>query len=353
MINSKTSYTMKKALSILMIALAFAFAGCGQKQANPSQNNGKETPGAEAMAPAAQYDFLYLEAGNIWFYNLDTHEADRYVNEPDSIIDMVCSKNNMLYYNVAQDNNVVLKCLNLNLADPMPEQLAGWDVAVNRGEQYYPQQYGDMYFNCDESQIALQCDVNWFAGMYYNLAVYDIAAKSVNRYKLYRVVEDEDGFSTLEDLPDESGFRRWCEDNAPGDAMQDLFEEEGGNYYYVGDGQRICLTDKIDMMEAFGIDLEEGFEYDIPIMDPTGKKVLFAPHAYMGDGELGFYFVSSLDGKQQMVLPGSSYGETDPEWLPDGSLVFPGYIDDVGLFLLEPNNNIRFIAESDVFGLLH
>ena len=343
---------MKNTLSILLIALALAFAGCGQKNVNQPKDNTKENPEASASFWKT-LDFCYVENGKLLFYSIKDDDAAPFVNETDSITDMLCSKNNVLYYNVAQGDRLLLKCLDLNTADPMPTQLAEWDVAVNRGELYYPQQYGDMYFNCDESQIALQCDVNWFAGMYYNLAVYDIAAKSVNRYKLYRVVEDEDGFSTLEDLPDESGFKRWCEDNAPGDAMQDLFEEEGGNYYYVGDGQRICLTDKIDLMETFGIDLEEGFEYDVPLMDPTGKKVLFAPHAFMGDGELGFYFVSSLDGKQQMVLPGSSYGGNDPEWLPDGSMVFPGYIDDVGLFLLDPNNNIRFVAESDVYAVLH
>lgn len=343
---------MKKLVYLLLVALTLTFASCGQKNVKP-QDNPAEGPEEMASSFWKNLDLFYVEQGKFFFYSVNDDDAAQFVNETDSIIDALYSKKDgILYYNVAKGDRLVLKCLDLNDTDPKPEQLIDWDVPVNVGEYYYPQQYGDMYFNYEETQIALERDVNWFAGMYYNLGVYDLVSKTVKTYELYRTVNDEEGLLYLEDLPDESGFNRWGPSNTSSEEEKPAFVI-GDQVYYVGDGNNICLTDQIDFRKGFGFDYEDGFELDVCGTDPTGNKALMAAHMYMGDGEIGFYIVSSLDGKMQMELPGSSYGGIEPQWLPNGSLVFPGYIDDVGLFLLEPNNNLRFIAESDIFCVLH
>ena len=337
----------------MLVVLALCFAGCEPKNVNQPKDNPSENPEVSSSSFWKTLDFCYIEEGKLFFYSIKDGDAAQFVNETDSIIDALYSKKDgMLYYNVVKDEDLVLKCLDLNDTDPMPEQLIDWNVPVNVGEDYYPQQYGNMYFNYEKTQIALERDVNWFAGMYYNLAVYDCVSKTVKTYELYRTVNDEEGLMYLEDLPDESGFDRWGSGSST-DSNDGLFEEMDLNVYYVGDGQKTCLTDKIDFAEGFGFDLEDGFEYDVPSIDPTGKKVLLAPHCYIGDGVIGFYIVSSLDGQTQMELPGASYDENEPEWLPNGSLLFSGYFDSVGLFLLEPDNLIRLVAESNIFCVLH
>lgn len=348
---------MKNSLFILMITLALGFAGCGSKQTNPSHNNNTsvETPAADPEAdvvtPAAQYDLLYLEEGSVWFYELETRQADRYNNETDSIVRAVLSKNNVLYYSVAKDGNLLLRSLDLNATNPMPEQLADWDVPVEGRTEM--DGFGAMYLNYEETQVALERDLRWFAGLFYNLAVYDLAAKTVTVYPLYREVLDGDEFMYFEDLPDNTGFNRWGPSDAPYSTTDERLENVANEIYYVGGGQRVCLTDRIDMDEVFGFGLSKE-EYDVDAsMDPTGKRALIGYNVGMGDGTLGSYFVSSIDGQQQMMLPGSDYETSNPTWLSDGSLLYVGYDDGSSLMLLDTNGNIRRLAAADIYCVLH
>ena len=344
---------MKKQI-LLLCSLVVLLAGCGQKQANPSQNNAApQTTEAstDVTAPAEQYDLFYVEEGAIWFYDLDTHYSDRYNNETDSVVRAVLSKDNVLYYSVAKDGDLLLRSLDLKVANPMPETLADWDVPVEGRTEL--DGFGNMYLNYEETQVALERDVRWFAGLYFNLAVYDLAAKTVTVHQLYREVFDGDEFMNFEDLPDNSGFDRWGPANASSNSTGDPLENVDNEIYYVGNGQRVCLTDRIDMDEVFGFGLsKEEFDVDAS-MDPTGKKALIGYNVGMGDGTLGSYFVSSIDGRQQMELTGSDYETSNPTWLPDGTLLYIGYNDGPALCLLEPDGRLHTIAQSEIFAVLH
>lgn len=333
---------MKKLILILAV-MVVAFASC-------EQNNNQ--PKAQPQSGfASSYDFFYLQEGHLYFYNLQTHEATLFEGESDFVQDALCSKNNVVYYNVIIDDALVLKRLDLNAADPQPEKLVDWDVLVEEDEWSGMPSFGEMFFDYHESQIGLERDLHWFAGKCNNLAVYDLSTGKVNKYELYHTVDLGDDTFTVEDLPDESGFDRWGSNASP-KAEKTLFEI-GDYVYYVGNGQKVCLNDQIDLEESFSFGLDDGYDQMVIGEDPTGKKALIAMYTAIGDGEVGIYVVSTLDGKEQMELPGSAYTEDWPEWLPDGSLLYVGYIDGEGLFLLEPDNNIRFIAESSIFCALH
>lgn len=339
---------MKKLTFLFLAALTLALASCGQNN-KPSENK-TDTAVAE-ITPATQYDLFYVEDGELWLYDLETRNADRYNNETDSIVRATLSKNNVLYYSVAKDGELLLRCLDLNAANPMPEQLADWDVPVEGRTEM--DGFGAMYLNYEETQVALERDVRWFTGLFYNLAVYDLAAKTVTVYPLYREVFDGDEFMCFEDLPDNSGFNRWGPSDAPYSTMDKRLENVANDIYYVGGGLRVCLTDQIDIdaIYDFGLDKEE---YDVDAsMDPTGKRALIGYSVGMGDGTLGAYFVSSIDGKQQLALPGSDYETSNPTWLSDGSLLYVGYDDGEGLYLLDLDGNIRNIAASEIYGVLH
>ena len=128
------------------------------------------------------------------------------------------------------------------------------------------------------------------------------------------------------------------------------FEDSDG-FYYLNDGQRICLNDQLKEMEDMG-DFEVEYEHDPIELDPSGKKLLFATSTYLGDGLLGFFAVSSLDGKNQMALPNSDVMEACPQWLSNGALVYTGYDDDTTLFLMDANGMIRPIAHTSTFFVL-
>lgn len=343
---------MKKLTYLFLAALALVFAGCGQNNNKPSGNNTDtpETTPVEASF-ATQFDLFYVEGGELYFYNLQSNGAIHYANEPDSIVRAVLSQKNVLYYSVAKDGTLLLRCLDLNAANPMPEQLADWEVPVEGRTEL--DGFGAMYLNYEETQVALERDVRWFAGLCYNLAVYDIASKTVAVHELYKAVMEGDDLVTFEDLPNNSGFNRWGPSDSSYDTTDNLLENVDNDIYYVGNGQRVCLTDRIDIDEFYGFGLDKE-EYGVDAsMDPTGKRALIGYNIGMGDGTLGIYCVSSIDGQQQMMLPGSDYETSDPTWLPDGSLLYVGYDDGEGLYQLDLDGNIRKIAESEIYSVLH
>ena len=338
---------MKKLHFLIVAALAVLIAGCAQNNNKPAEPNKP----AEQSTLAEKYGLFYIEEGDLWLYDLDTHCADRYNNETDSIVRAVLAKNNVLYYSVAKDGELLLRCLDLNDTNPMPEQLADWDVPVEGRTEL--DGFGAMYLNHEETQVALERDVRWFAGLFYNLAVYDIASKTVTVQELYKAVMDGDEFVTFEDISDNSSFDRWGPESVSSDPMGNLLENVDNDIYYVGDGQRVCLTDQIDMENYADIGLgKEDFDVDASV-DPTHKRALIGYNVGLGDGTIGFYVLSSIDGKQQKELEGSDYETSNPTWLPDGSLLYVGYDDGAGLFLLDLDGNIRKIAESEIYSVLH
>lgn len=349
--NQSISTNMKKLTYLLLITLAVIIAGCGPQNTNTTDNAAKDTEIAVEDTSSAQNDLFYVESGDLYFYDLQSNKATHYANETDSVVRADLSKNNVLYYTVAKDGNLLLRSLDLKVANPMPETLADWDVPVEGRTEM--DGFGDMYLNYEETQVALERDVRWFTGLFYNLAVYDLAAKTVTVYPLYREVFDGDEFMYFEDLPDNSGFNRWGPSDAPYSTTDERLENVANDIYYVGGGLRVCLTDRIDIdaIYDFGLDKEE-YEVDAS-MDPTGKRALIGYNVGMGDGTLGAYFVSSIDGQQQLMLPGSDYETSNPTWLSDGSLLYVGYDDGEGLYLLDLEGNIRKIAESEIYGVLH
>ncbi len=128
------------------------------------------------------------------------------------------------------------------------------------------------------------------------------------------------------------------------------FEDSDG-FYYLNNGQKICLNNQLREMEDMG-DFEMEYEHDPIELDPSGKKLLFATSTYLGDGLLGFFAVSSLDGKTQIALPNSDVMGARPQWLSNGALVYTGYDDDTTLFLMDANGMIRPIAHTSTFFVL-
>lgn len=342
---------MKKLTYFIVVMLAVIIAGCGQNHNKPTGNNTDtpETTAAE-LTPAVQFDLFYIEGGQLYFYDLQSNEATHYANETDSIVRAALSKKNVLYYSVAKDGDLLLRSLDLNAVNPMPEQLADWEVSVEGWTEM--DGFAQMYLNYEETQVALERDIRWFAGLVYNLAVYDIDSKTVTVHKLYEEVMEDDEFVDFRDLPDNSGFNRW----GPSDAsytMDERLENVASDIYYVGGGLRTCLTDQISMDDFSNIGIgKEDFHVEASL-DPTGKKALIGYDIVLGDGVIGYYYVSSIDGKQQVELQGSDYDTSEPTWLPDGSLIYLGYDDGSGLYLLNNDGVIRKIADAEIYDVLH
>ena len=111
---------MKKLTYLLLVTLAVIFAGCGPKNTNTTDNAAKDTEIAVEDTSSAQNDLFYVESGDLYFYDLQSNKATHYANETDSVVRADLSKNNVLYYTVAKDGNLLLRSLDLKVANPMP-----------------------------------------------------------------------------------------------------------------------------------------------------------------------------------------------------------------------------------------
>ena len=196
----------------------------------------------------------------------------------------------------------------------------------------------------DQTQIALEVDVSWFGGPCSNLSVYDCQSKKVNKIILYQY-DDDLGYVVFM----ENTFEAYQPKLNFGEG---LFEDAAG-FYYLGGGKRVCLNDKLNDSEITNLNFEDmEFEHYPVELDPSGKKVLFASSTFLGDGLVGFYAVSSLDGKSQVALSGSDVMEDRPQWLNNGSLVYVGSTDGATLLLMDANGATRPIAQTNKFFVL-
>ena len=330
---------MKKTYFYIVIALALGMMGCGQQTTNTENNNDKQKS-------QNNRDLGFVENGQLKFYDVQKGETEIYTHENDSVVDAVCSTDGKVYYNVLADNHLLLKCLDMKADNPMPESLVDWNLDFESHEiDPYPAVFGDMYLSMDQTQIALEVDIMWFAGPCYNLAVYDCASKTINKITLYQYNEEH---GDMDFMDDENSFSAYAPE---ANFEVSLFEDSDG-LFYLGNGQRVCLNDQLKDMEDMG-DFEVEFDHDPIALDPSGKRLLFATDVYLGDGLLGFFAVSSLDGKTQIALPNSDVMEDRPQWLSNGSLVYIGYESDKdALFLMDTSGHIRTIAHTNKFFVL-
>lgn len=337
---------MKKAYLFLSIALACAMVGCDQKPSTQVGDNGEKQ--MEQNEEKQSFPALgFVENGQLKFYDIQKDETEIYTQENDSVIDAVCSTDGKVYYNVKSDNHLLLKCLDIKADNPMPETLADWGLELTATEENVFSPYGNMYLSIDQNLIGLEVDITWFAGPCYNLAIYDCASKTISKTILYQFNEE---VGTMDFFDEENNFKVY----AP-EANFDIgrFEDSDG-FYYLNDGQRICLNDQLKEMEDMG-DFEVEYEHDPIELDPSGEKLLFATSTFLGDGLLGFFAVSSLDGKSQVALLDSDVMGDRPQWLSNGSLVYTGSdneSDTDALFIMDANGSIRSIANTNKFFVL-
>ena len=329
---------MKKTYFYLVIALALGMMGCDQQTTNPVGNNDKQNG-------QNNHELGFVEDGQLKFYNVQKGETEVYTHEKDSVVNAVCSTDGKVYYNVMSDNRLLLKCLDMKTNNPMTESLADWNLDFGSREGNPYPVFDNMYLNMDQTQIALEVDVMWFAGPCYNLAIYDCASKTINKIILYQYDEEQ---GNMDFTDDDINFTVYA---PKANFDSSLFEDSDG-LYYLGNGQRVCLNDQLKDMEDMG-DIEVEFDHDPIELDPSGKRLLFATDVFLGDGLLGFFAVSSLDGKTQIALPNSEVMEARPRWLSNGKLVYTGYESDTyALFLMDTNGNVRTIAHTNKFFIL-
>lgn len=328
---------MKKTMIILFAVMALGFSNCVNKNKSQSQENQSIEDATEIIEEseepeltlAVNADFIFLQTGLIIFYDLQTDRGTHYADEEDYVSNIVCTDQGMVYYSAHSNNRLRLKSLDLTVPDPKPVLLATWPVKLD-DESEYPS-YGNMFLNQDQSQIGLEVDFSWYGGLCNNLLVYDCESQRIHKIEMYHFDAEEGMMEFEEDID-------FVPNNPEPNFNIELFED-GECLSYLGNGTPVCMSDPDKDKEYFSNIFEDIQPDHVPVsLDPTRTKVLFGASTYIGDGEVGYYAVSSLDGKDKMVLTSPSNMDVTPQWLKDGSLLFVDYDYDATLFLVRPDN---------------
>lgn len=312
---------MKKYCFILVMALVGIVMGCNH-QNTPQTTDAPPTPEVSKVAslPAniADCDMTMLDNGKLYLYNTATSVMTPYEAEKDSVVNVLFEPD-MVYYCVAVDNHILLRCIDLTQPDPQPKQLVDWGVPY---EDCVTETYGTVSsLECYRARkmLGLWYDFSWDSYSLTKQKLYNLETGEITEYD-WEVWQKEEQALQEEEEQTEENYHY----TSTADELQEYLKQKDGQYYMT-DGNDVCLTDQIDCASyASSPEYYSGPEFEYVSSSPDNLKVLYMIIVEWGDFPHGILAISSTDGKLQMPLEDTDCTGFMAEWLDDGSLVYVG-----------------------------
>lgn len=321
---------MKKNILFIIITLALGFASCNHDGGG----------GAESEAKAG-FDVAILDNGKLSFYNAADKVLTPYEKEQDSVVNVLFTDPDHLYYTVSKDGALSLKMLDISAEKLESVLCADWNLTTEEAVDFVTDVVSRISYDTYGNNIiifAFDPEEGYACPFAYGIDSHKV-----------RKMNDEEFFSIYYS-----------------DFNESRFYSENHRFYYAGPQGKVCLTDKIDFASLFSEENEyEDLEFGVTSMSPDGKNVLYSAAVYWGEG-WGYYCVANIDGTSQIVLEDSDLYHGFPAWLADGSLVYvgdaplpendPEYDEDYNttqpcIKLLDTQKNISTVALGRTFAV--
>lgn len=290
---------MKKHLLFVLVALTILLYACGENQ--PKQQ--------ELSCSPANSEIAIFNHGKLSFYNPQDRCMYYVDNETDSVLTGSYHSDGKFYYCTAVNGLVFLKSIDLSLENPVPVQLADWNLELN---DCITETYGEISFLDffpEQGVFGFWHGFSWDGMDFNECKLYDPKTGTVTDWNHDQVLNSY--FSVEEDESHQMAPKFNYDD----------FTQIGDDYYY----KDVCLTDQMDVMSwSHNPDYVTGPEYWGYDVDPSETMVNFFASIEQGDFEHGPICVASLDGKFQKYFEGTDFCRSGSAWLSDGSLVFGG-----------------------------
>lgn len=266
-----------------------------------------------------QCDMVMLDNGKLSFYNSTTAVMAPFEAEKDSVVNCVFTGDNKVYYCVASGPKILLRCLDLEQADPQPKELADWGVPF---EECVTETYGTVspleYYR-GRNQLGLWYDFSWDSYSLTRRKLYDMETGTVNEVDWDTWEREE--FAMQQEMEQSEEDYHYV---STADEFREYLRIEDGQYWFT-DGTPVCLTEKIDFSKYVS-DPEYASEPEFEYVSsaPDNSKVLYMAILEWGDYPHGVLAISSFDGELQIPLEDTDCTGYTAEWLDDGSLVYVG-----------------------------
>lgn len=270
-----------------------------------------------------QCDMAMLDNGKLSFYNSTTAVMTPFEAEKDSVVNCVFTGDNKVYYCVACKPKILLRCVDLEQADPQPQELADWGVPY---EKCVTETYGTVspleYYR-GKNTLGLNHNFSWDGYWFTDKKLYNIETGEITDWTW----KWEEEYQRMRNRDDEEQTEENYHYISTANELQEYLTRSEGQYYLTdGNGDDIaCLTDQIDFSKYVS-DPEYASDVDFEYVSssPDNLKVLYMAILEWGDFAHGILAVSSTDGKLQIPLEDTDCTGFTAEWLDDGSLVYVG-----------------------------
>lgn len=269
-----------------------------------------------------QCDMAMLDNGKLSFYNSTTAVMTPFEAEKDSVVNCVFTSDNKVYYCVACKPKILLRCVDLEQADPQPQELADWGVPY---EKCVTETYGtvsplECYWN--RNTLGLHHEFSWDGYWFIKQRLYNLETGEVTDWT---PSWDEAGYAMQND--DEEQTEENYHYISTANELEEYLTIMDGQYYLTdgNDDNYVCLTDQIDCA-SYASDPEyySGPDFMYISSSPDNSKILYMIIVEWGDFAHGILAISSIDGKLQIPLEDTDCTGYTAEWLDDGSLVYVG-----------------------------
>lgn len=302
---------MKK-LSFLIAALVLFMIGCDNQ-------NKPQTPKAPALpADIAEYDMVMLDNGQLNFYNTSTGVMTPLEAEKDSVVNAHFEPD-IVYYCVAKDNHILLRCIDLSQPNPQPKELGDWGVPY---DDCVTETYGEvspLEFYRGRNTLGLYHNFSWDGYWFNQQKLFDLETGEIADWTW----EWEEAGYASDDEQSEEDYHYV----STADELRDYLTQIEGQYYMTdgNDDNYVCLTDQMDFTPYISDpDYASDIEFEYVSSSPDNLKVLYMVILEWGDFPHGILAVSSTDGKLQMPIEDTDCTGFNAQWLDDGSLVYVG-----------------------------
>lgn len=288
----------------------------------------------------AAADFAVLNEGKLSFYDIDSKTLIPFAAETDSVINMAFFTTDHLYYTVSENRNLKLKMVDLSENEPQPQFCADWMMTLDENIDFMTGGVSGLYFDNALTKIIIpaQADPEYFSytgAKQYDPKTGEVATMSIDEYYETRFYDNQLDYAN--------------------------FYSEDKNFYYVDKNGRHCLNDRLDFAAVFLEDELSDMEFYPLHFNHDTTMVSFSAVIPLGEG-WGKYCVSTIDGSNQFILPGSDIWDPNPGWLSDGSVVYvnqdvvhvlkDGTVDDVvspaHTFAVRPCNTGNVVADVEL-----
>lgn len=328
----KTEIHTEETMKTTCIQTVFLTILCFLTACNPAKSNQTETSENSRVIKKHQYDSFanahivaYQKDGQVYFYNVEADDRVPFTEETEEIFNLKFDPDgHSMYYTVVRDGVLWLRKVVFSDAGVQLEDLLNLNIPK---EKCITETYGDnSLMEYQDGKLLIRSDFSWDG---YNFGMYNIYTIADNT--LTTTSDSEEASKRFGALYQES---------------DDRFETENEHMIYLHNGNRICLTDQLNL-KAMGDDYgSTEVDYFKQTVSPDGSKVAFVAINSFGDLAHGPLCIADADGKHQQRLSEDGAAQYFPLQWAGNQLVFANdeesEHENVGvkvLYITDPEEN--------------